>query len=179
MIALFQCCGPPFFGIAKTRCGDFCGFGYRIDSPIILRVRCPSCSRLSEMRLDAPSIITHVSRAARRGIHNLRITQGIRLLPLQLSPGRLTEVPAEFCDPPRAWELSLSLAASAAASGLTERDQPPSSCPTYCDLCSTQQFSDSAAQHHQLALLSQAESTCDWRYVKMKWKRTPAIDGRI
>ena len=179
MIALFQCCGPPFFGISKTSCGEFCGFGYRQESPIILRVRCRSCSQRSEVRLDAPSVMAPYSRNARHGIRNLRITQGIRLLPLQLSAGRLTEHPAEFCAFPRAWELSLSLLSSAAFTGPNDQEQAPFPHPSTWHQCSPVDLKNSASQHHLLASRSQAESACGWGSVKMKWKRTPSIDGRI
>ena len=177
MLALFQCCGKPFFGTASQPSGVPGGPGFTQSIPIALRVRCPKCSRLAEARLDAPCTIAHILPSVREGMLALRGPHGGLLNPLQLTPDRRTEFPVEddqiLC---RAWDLTVALtAASTAALPPRPGDLSPELTSAvighaYPDL---QSRARSAAIHCSYANSSLEQPTCNWEPAPMAWKLAP------
>ena len=121
MLALFKCCDNPFFGAAKQTSGISRGPGFFQHMPIVLRVRCPCCSQVSEVRLDSPCTIAHILPSTREGLLSLREPHGATLAPIQVSPGRRAEIPVEdeqtLC---RAWHI-ISAFSTASTAGLPPR----------------------------------------------------------
>ena len=177
MLALFQRCGKPFFGTTPQPSGVPGGPGFIQSIPIVLRVRCPTCSRLAEARLDAPCTIAHILPSTRGGILSLRGLPSGLLQPLLLTPDRRAEFPIEddqiLC---RAWDLTMALtAASAAALPSRPGDLSPELSSAvighyHPDL---QARARSAALHCSYANSSLELPTCNWEPVPMAWKRAP------
>ena len=184
MLALFQCCDKPFFAVSQESVGLRFGSGYQQSTPIVLRVRCPHCNQKAEARLAAPSVLAYSSPATHSGIRLLREPHGARLFPIQLTSGRLVELPMEDVSSlSRAWDLVTALSAASNATGrtlhpgeLTVTDTSALLSHLHPDL--RVQLA-SAAEHCGIANASLSEPTCNWECVRMKWKRTPEIDGRI
>jgi len=177
MLALFQCCGKPFFGTALQLSGVPGGPGFNQSIPVVLRVRCPKCSRLAEARLDAPCTIAHILPSTREGMHSLRGPHGGLLQPLLLTPDRRTEFPVEddqiLC---RAWDLTMALtAASTAALPSRPGDLSPELSSVvighyHPDL---QARARSAALHCSYANSSLELPMCNREPVPMAWTRAP------
>ena len=184
MLALFQCCANPFFAVSQESGGLRFGSGYQQSTPIVLRVRCPHCNQKAEARLAAPCLLAYRSPAIHSGIRLLREPHGARLFPIQLTSGRLVELPMEDVSSlSRAWDLITVLSAASNATGRTL--QPGELSVTDTSALLTYLHPDlqtqlaSTAEHCGIANTSLSEPTCNWPTVRMKWKRTPEIDGRI
>ena len=182
MLALFQRCGKPSFGTTPQPSGVPGGPGFTQSIPIVLRVRCPKCSRLAEARLDAPCTIAHILPSTREGMLSLRGPHGGLLQPLLLTPDRRTEFPVEddqiLC---RAWDLTTALtAASTAALPSRPGDLSPEISSAvighyHPDLQAHARF---AARHCSFANASLEYPTCNWEIVRMAWKLAPAPSER-
>ena len=82
----------------------------------MLRVRCPYCDQKAAVRLAAPSMVAYSSPATDSGIRLLREPHAARLIPIQLTSGRLVELPLEDVSSlSRAWDLVTALSAAANA----------------------------------------------------------------
>jgi hypothetical protein len=178
MLALFKCCDNPFFGAAKHTNGISRGPGFWQNMPIVLRVRCPRCSQLSEARLDSPCIIAHILPSTREGLLSLREPHGATLEPVQVTPGRRTEIPVEdeqtLC---RAWHI-ISAISTASSAGLPPR--PGDLSPELSALIIGHYQPDiypralAASRHCALANSSLESPPCNWEIVRMAWKLAPA-----
>ena len=183
MLSLFQCCDKPFFAVSPEAVGHRTGPGYLQSTPVILRVRCPHCEAKAEVRLAAPSMIAYSSSGTDSGIRLLREPHGALLEPIQLTPLRLVELPAEGnAVLSRAWELITALSAASNATRslkpgeFSVRETSALLSAVHTDL---QHQYAAGAQHCCIANISLSEPTCNWLKVDMRAKRTPAIDGRI
>ena len=163
--------------------GHRTGPGYYQSTPVILRVRCPHCEEKAEVRLAASSMIAYSSPVTDSGIRLLREPHGALLEPIQLTPRRLVEMPAEdYGVLSRAWELITALSAASNATRSLKpgeysvRETSALLSAVHPDL---QQQYAAGAQHCSIANVSLSEPTCNWPKVDMRVKRTPAIDGRI
>jgi hypothetical protein len=178
MLALFQCCGNPFLGAAQQPSGAALGPGFRQHTPIVLRVRCPRCSRLAEARLGAPCTIAHILPSTSLGILRLRKPHGALLSPLQLTPDRRTESPAEDDQTlGRAWNLATALSAASTAPlpsrpGELSPELSAAAIGLYHPTLQAQ--ARSAALHCSLADGPLRSPACSWVSVPMAWKLAPS-----
>ena len=181
MLALFKCCDNPFFGASQQTSGISRGPGFFQCIPIVLRVRCPSCSQVAEVRLDSPCTIAHILPSTRAGLLSLREPHGATLIPIQVTPGRRTEIPVEdeqtLC---RAWHI-ISAFSTASTAALTPR--PGDLSPELTSVIIDHYHPDlypraiSAAHHCALANSSLESPTCNWETVRMAWKLAPTPTG--
>ena len=178
MLALFKCCHNPFFGASKHTNGISSGPGFLQNAPIVLRIRCPMCARVSEARLDSPCTIAHILSSTHDGLLRLRQPHGATLEPIQVTPGRRTEIPVEdeqtLC---RAWHIGSAIS-TANSAGLPPR--PGDLSPELSAFIMGHYQPDlypralSAASHCALANSSIESPLCNWEIVRMAWKLAPA-----
>jgi len=109
MFALFQCCRGPYWGYCSAAVGTPLAGGHRQDSPLIIRVVCPTCHVFAEVVFDTSYTLAGFHREVKLGMRMLTQRHAELLTPIQVVPGHWTRVPAQ-CSPSSELTVALSSA---------------------------------------------------------------------
>ena len=94
MFALFECCGPPFWGRSSTAHGELDGPGYRQHAPLKVRLTCPTCRSSSEALFPQHYTVARTNANMIAGMQVITGPHIALLCPIQLVPGRWTRAHA-------------------------------------------------------------------------------------
>ena len=95
MFALFQCCRGPYWGYCSAAVGTPLAGGHRQDSPLRIRVVCPTCDVFAEVVFDTSYTLANFHREVKLGMRMLTQRHAELLIPIQVVPGHWTRVPAQ------------------------------------------------------------------------------------
>jgi hypothetical protein len=109
MFALFQCCRGPYWGYCCAAVGTPLAGGHRQDSPLIIRVVCPTCDVFAEVIFDTSYTLAGFHREVQLGMRLLTQRHAELLTPIQVVPGHWTRVPAQCSS---SFELTVALSSA-------------------------------------------------------------------
>ena len=109
MFAFFQCCRGPYWGHCSNAVGTLSGGGYRQDSPLRVRIVCPTCSRPAEVVFAQSYTLACLNRRARLAMGLLTLRHSELLTPVQVVPGHWIRASAQCSS---AFELTIALSSA-------------------------------------------------------------------
>ena len=109
MFALFQCCRGPYWGYCSTAVGTPLAGGHRQDSPLRIRMVCPTCHMFAEVVFDTSYTLAGFHRGVQLGMGLLPQRHAELLTPIQIVLGHCFRVPAQCSS---SFELTVALSSA-------------------------------------------------------------------